>query len=55
VVGAVGPGTRLPSLGHVAYGELETAFAVQAQGLLEGRVDAVLVETCQDPLQIRRR
>ncbi len=53
VVGSVGPGTRLPSLGHVRYPELETALAVQARGLIAGGVDAILIETCQDPLQIK--
>ncbi len=53
VVGSIGPGTRLPSLAHVAYRELEDAFAVQAQGLLEGGVDALLIETAQDTLQVK--
>lgn len=53
VVGAIGPGTRLPSLGHVDYRTLEEAFSVQARGLLEGGVHALLIETCQDPLQIK--
>ncbi len=53
VVGSVGPGTRLPSLGHVAYPPLEDAFAVQCAGLIAGGVDAILIETCQDPLQIK--
>ena len=53
VVGAIGPGTKLPSLGHVGYRELEEAFAVQAEGLVLGGSDALLVETCQDPLQIK--
>ncbi|MCS6877393.1 MAG: methionine synthase [Geminicoccaceae bacterium] len=53
VVGSIGPGTRLPSLGHIDYRTLEAAFAVQAEGLLEGGVHALLVETCQDPLQIK--
>jgi len=53
VVGAIGPGTRLPSLGHVAYRSLEDAFSVQAKGLIAGRVDAILCETCQDPLQVK--
>ncbi len=53
VLGAIGPGTRLPSLGHIGYDELEDAFAVQAQGLADGDVDAFLIETCQDPLQIK--
>ena len=53
VVGSIGPGTRLPSLGHVGFQALEDAFAVQAHGLLAGGSDALLVETCQDPLQIK--
>ena len=53
VVGAIGPGTRLPSLGHVTYRDLEDGFAVQAQGLLDGGVDAILIETAQDTLQVK--
>ena len=53
VIGAIGPGTRLPSLGHVGYDQLEDAFAVQADGLIAGTADALLIETCQDPLQIK--
>jgi 5-methyltetrahydrofolate--homocysteine methyltransferase len=53
VLGSVGPGTRLPSLGHVPYQELEDALAVQCAGLVAGGVDAILIETCQDPLQIK--
>ncbi|MGP1396842.1 MAG: methionine synthase [Inquilinaceae bacterium] len=53
VIGSVGPGTRLPSLGHVAYDPLEAALTVQCRGLIDGGVDAILIETCQDPLQIK--
>ena len=53
VVGSIGPGTRLPSLGHVAYPVLEDSFAVQCRGLIAGGVDAILIETCQDTLQIK--
>ncbi|MBV8737238.1 MAG: methionine synthase [Alphaproteobacteria bacterium] len=53
VLGSVGPGTRLPSLGHVAYQELEDALTVQCAGLIAGEVDAIIIETCQDPLQIK--
>ncbi len=53
VVGSIGPGTRLPSLGHVAYRDIEDAFFVQAHGLVEGGAAAILIETCQDPLQIK--
>ncbi|MGE3783035.1 MAG: methionine synthase, partial [Alphaproteobacteria bacterium] len=53
VLGSLGPGTRLPSLGHIAYQEVEDALAVQTAGLLAGGVDALAIETCQDPLQIK--
>jgi len=53
VLGAVGPGTKLPSLGQVDYQRVEAALAVQCGGLLAGGVDAFLIETCQDPLQIK--
>ena len=53
VLGSIGPGTRLPSLGHIGYLELEDAFTLQAAGLIDGGVDAILIETTQDPLQIK--
>jgi 5-methyltetrahydrofolate--homocysteine methyltransferase len=53
VFGSVGPGTRLPSLGHIGYQELEDALAIQCAGLVAGGVDAILIETCQDPLQTK--
>ena len=53
VLGSIGPGTRLPSLGHIAYDPLEAALEIQARGLVEGGVDALLIETCQDTLQIK--
>src|SRR5260221_10181669 len=53
VFGSVGPGTRLPSLGHIPYQDLEDALAIQCAGLVAGEVDAILIETCQDPLQIK--
>jgi 5-methyltetrahydrofolate--homocysteine methyltransferase len=53
VFGSVGPGTRLPSLGHIAYQDLEDALTVQCAGLVAGGVDAIRIETCQDPLQIK--
>ena len=53
VVGSVGPGTKLPSLGNIAYDPLEAALAAQARGLIAGGVDAILIETCQDTLQIK--
>jgi 5-methyltetrahydrofolate--homocysteine methyltransferase len=53
VIGSVGPGTRLPSLGHIEYQALEDALAMQCAGLVAGEVDAILIETCQDPLQLK--
>jgi 5-methyltetrahydrofolate--homocysteine methyltransferase len=53
VLGSVGPGTKLPSLGNIAYDPLEAALTEQCRGLVAGGVDAILVETCQDPLQMK--
>ncbi|NYZ14208.1 methionine synthase [Azospirillum sp. RWY-5-1] len=53
VLGSIGPGTKLPSLGHIAYAAAEASFHVQAAGLIAGGCDAILIETCQDPLQIK--
>ncbi len=53
VVGSVGPGTKLPSLGNIDYDTLEAALAEQCAGLIAGGVDAILIETCQDTLQIK--
>jgi 5-methyltetrahydrofolate--homocysteine methyltransferase len=51
VIGSVGPGTKLPSLGHIRFAELRDAYVPQMEGLLDGGVDAILVETVQDLLQ----
>jgi len=53
VFGSIGPGTKLPSLGHIDYRPVEDAIAIQAAGLVAGGVDAILIETCQDPLQVK--
>jgi 5-methyltetrahydrofolate--homocysteine methyltransferase len=53
VIGSVGPGTKLPTLGNIAYDPLEAALAEQCRGLIAGGVDAILIETCQDTLQIK--
>ena len=53
VVGSVGPGTKLPSLGHIGYDELEASFLPQMEGLIAGKADAILIETAQDVLQIK--
>src|ERR1700742_2656077 len=53
VLGSIGPGTKLPSLGNIAYDPLEAALVAQSRGLIAGGVDAILIETCQDTLQIK--
>ena len=53
VAGSIGPGTKLPSLGHIGFGELHDAYVEQARGLLEGGSDLFLIETCMDLLQIK--
>ena len=53
VAGSIGPGTKLPSLGHIRFAELRDAYEEQARGLLVGGVDLFLVETCMDLLQIK--
>ncbi|MCS6812154.1 MAG: methionine synthase [Cyanobacteria bacterium] len=53
VTGSIGPGTKLPTLGHIDYDTLKAAFTVQAEGLYDGGVDLFTVETCQDVLQIK--
>jgi len=53
VAGSIGPGTKLPTLGHIDFDTLTAAFAEQAEGLYDGGVDLFIVETCQDVLQIK--
>jgi 5-methyltetrahydrofolate--homocysteine methyltransferase len=53
VLGSVGPGTKLPTLGHVRFADLRDAYQRNVAGLLRGGVDAIVVETCQDLLQAK--
>ena len=53
VAGSIGPTTKLPSLGHITYDALAAAYREQAEGLIEGGVDVLLIETCQDLLQVK--
>ena len=53
VLGSVGPGTKLPTLGHAPYALLRDAYQQQCEAMLEGGVDAILVETSQDLLQAK--
>lgn len=51
--GALGPGTKLPSLGHITYDAMYEGYTQAALGLVDGGVDVFLIETAQDPLQIK--
>jgi len=53
VLGSVGPGTRLPTLGHESFARLRDAYTECGRGLLAGGSDALVVETCQDLLQAK--
>ena len=53
VLGSLGPGTKLPTLGHTTYEHLRDAYRVASQGLVDGGVDALLIETTQDLLQAK--
>jgi 5-methyltetrahydrofolate--homocysteine methyltransferase len=53
VAGSMGPTTKLPSLGHIGYDQMAAAYREQAEALIEGGVDVLLIETCQDLLQAK--
>jgi 5-methyltetrahydrofolate--homocysteine methyltransferase len=53
VAGSIGPTTKLPTLGHIDFDTLQASFAEQARGLYDGGADLLIVETCQDVLQIK--
>ena len=53
VAGSIGPTTKLPSLGHITFDAMRDAYAEQVRALIEGGVDVLLVETCQDILQAK--
>ncbi len=53
VLGSVGPGTKLPTLGHTTFRELRDTYQANAEGLLRGGADALIIETCQDLLQAK--
>ena len=53
VLGSLGPGTKLPTLGHATYEELRSAYETASQGLIDGGADALLIETTQDLLQAK--
>ena len=53
VLGSIGPGTKLPTLGHTTYEYLRNAYEVAAKGLIDGGCDGLLIETAQDLLQAK--
>src|SRR5687768_9147490 len=50
VVGSIGPGTKLVTLGHTDWDTMLASYAEQVRGLLAGGVDVLLIETQQDLL-----
>ena len=53
VLGSIGPGTKLPTLGHTTYATLRDGYQANAAGLIAGGADALVVETMQDLLQVK--
>lgn len=53
VAGSIGPTTKLPTLGHIDYDTMKNSFIEQANGLYDGGADLLIIETCQDVLQIK--
>ena len=53
VAGSIGPGTRLPTLGHIHWDEMYAGYRQQVRGLVDGGCDVLLIETCQDLLQTK--
>lgn len=53
VLGSMGPGTKLPTLGQIDFATLRDAYRLQVRAMLDGGIDAVLIETCQDLLQTK--
>ena len=53
VIGSMGPGTKLPTLGHITFRELRDSYYQNAAGLLRGGADALIIETCPDLLQAK--
>ncbi len=53
VAGSMGPGRKLPTLGHIKFLGLKAAYREQVRGLIDGGVDLLIVETCQDLLQTK--
>jgi 5-methyltetrahydrofolate--homocysteine methyltransferase len=50
---SLGPGTKLPSLGNILFDEMYNGYSICAKAAIEAKADIFLVETAQDPLQIK--
>ncbi len=53
VIGSLGPGTKLGSLGQITWRELHDSYKTAASGLIAGGADGLIIETCQDPMQVK--
>jgi 5-methyltetrahydrofolate--homocysteine methyltransferase len=53
VAGSIGPTTKLPTLLHIDFDTMKQSFIEQIEGLYDGGADLLIVETCQDVLQIK--
>ena len=53
VLGSIGPGTKLPTLGHIEFEQLRQTYFQCAKGLVDAGVDGLLIETAQDLLQAK--
>jgi 5-methyltetrahydrofolate--homocysteine methyltransferase len=53
VIGSMGPGTKLVTLGNTTWDEMLASYREQARGLIDGGADAFIIETCQDLLQVK--
>ena len=53
VIGSMGPGTKLITLGQISWDAMHESYRTQAEGLIDGGADALMIETCQDLLQVK--
>jgi len=53
IAGSIGPTTKLPSLGHISFDAMVASFTAQVEAMIEGGVDVLLIETCQDLLEVK--
>ncbi len=53
VIGSMGPGTKLITLGQIDWKKMLASYTLQAEGLIDGGADAFIIETCQDLLQVK--